>query len=137
MPVFRQPYLLISDSALEDFKNLRYPDEECDSVVVGLAPERLSYENGLNTAFRICPCIRLPLTTSSTAEHMSFLPVIIISVSREPVTGSSPRPDPAAPRTLIATVSDLSLLPRRHLLTPGPPHSIKRPTSDLAPAPSP
>ena len=47
-----RPYYILSDSALEDFEHLQFPIEECDSVLVGLAPERLDYEH-LNTAFKI------------------------------------------------------------------------------------
>jgi hypothetical protein len=58
-----RPYCILSDSAMEDFKHLTsHPIEESDSVVVGLAPERLDYEH-LNTAFGICDshsCNRCP-----------------------------------------------------------------------------
>lgn len=44
------PLLLLSESAKKDFPTP--PNDRYDSVVVGLAPERLSYQY-LNQAFRI------------------------------------------------------------------------------------
>jgi ribonucleotide monophosphatase NagD (HAD superfamily) len=48
---YLSPLLLLSDSAMEEFADLPTSDTK-DSVVVGLAPERLSYEH-MNAAFHI------------------------------------------------------------------------------------
>lgn len=50
-PPARSPLLLLSDSAARDFDN-ESADRHYDSVVVGLAPEKLSYDH-LNRAYRI------------------------------------------------------------------------------------
>lgn len=75
---------------------LPFADDECDSVVVGLAPERLNYDS-LNKAFRIRKRSLAQLT------DLCFL-TWKVEVAREPLTASSPRPPRDAPRTLLATV---------------------------------
>ena len=53
-----RPYFLLSDSALEEFSDLDTvneaydPNKEYDSVILGLAPDRMTYAN-LNNAFQI------------------------------------------------------------------------------------
>ncbi|RWS23595.1 haloacid dehalogenase-like hydrolase domain-containing protein 2 [Leptotrombidium deliense] len=50
-----KPFLLLEDSAMDDFRNyvdVNISSEKADSVVVGLAPKRFSYDY-MNTAFRI------------------------------------------------------------------------------------
>merc|ERR1711937_119087 len=50
----RQPFYLLSDSAISDMAipPTPQPETEADTVVIGLAESKLNYEN-LNTAFRI------------------------------------------------------------------------------------
>ncbi|XP_055329851.1 haloacid dehalogenase-like hydrolase domain-containing protein 2 [Paramacrobiotus metropolitanus] len=45
-----RPWLLVSDEAMEDFEGL--PTNDPDAVVIGLAPEKLNYEN-MNKAFNM------------------------------------------------------------------------------------
>ncbi|XP_005103194.1 haloacid dehalogenase-like hydrolase domain-containing protein 2 isoform X2 [Aplysia californica] len=45
-----RPYLLVDEKAMEDFEGV--PQEDPNSVVVGLAPDRMNYED-LNTAMRL------------------------------------------------------------------------------------
>lgn len=45
------PFLMIDDAAMEDFRDLQNPDSKFTAVVVGLAPKKFNYEE-LNEAFR-------------------------------------------------------------------------------------
>ena len=73
-----RPYLLLSDSALADFSNfptarppaLSEPERWYDTVVIGLAYDKLSYAN-LNTAFRV-----LTSSTSSVSSSTNTIPSI-------------------------------------------------------------
>ncbi|CDZ97963.1 Predicted sugar phosphatase (HAD superfamily) [Phaffia rhodozyma] len=72
-----KPYLLLSPSSLEDFGHLAHiQPEDCDSVVIGLAPDKLNYKD-LNVAFRI--------------------------LAREPVSQGTTPLAKTTPRSLIAT----------------------------------
>lgn len=68
------PYFLISESAREEFADFPKPHNvyDHDAVVIGLAPEELSYEN-LNVAFRILTGERPNDTTAcgKDREHPS------------------------------------------------------------------
>ena len=45
------PYLMLEDSAVEDFAGLDYTSDKPNAVVVGTAPSKFDYEH-MNTAFK-------------------------------------------------------------------------------------
>ena len=53
------PYLMLDDSAMEDFNGLDCDSGNPNAVVVGLAPSVFDYHH-LNVAFRcVCVCVRV------------------------------------------------------------------------------
>ena len=64
------PYLMLEDSAMEDFAGVNCKSETPNAVVVGLAPSKFDYKH-LNTAFRsdcVYPSFTDVLTTAFYSE---------------------------------------------------------------------
>ena len=62
-----RPYLMLSESAMEDFSDIS--QEDPNAVLVGLAPEKLNYEN-MSQAFRLIKEKEAPLIAIHKARYM-------------------------------------------------------------------
>lgn len=62
------PYLLLEDSAMEEFAGIECDSRQCNAVVIGLAPSKFNYEH-LNKAFRS----HIHTFTGTTCLHLIII----------------------------------------------------------------